>query len=93
MLQSLRLAIDIACIGVHSICKSECVLVRRNAVAAFKKIRKVDVTAAKLVHHIGRVAEAVVGVEHQRIAERKCVALLGQLVRLQRDCAIELVGV
>src|SRR5690349_2278953 len=44
--------------------------------ATAKEIGEVDEGPAQLVHDIGRVAEADVGIEHDRVAEREAEAFV-----------------
>ncbi len=92
VLQALGLAIDIAAVGIDPIGEGERIVGGGDRVPAFEEIGQIGVAAAELVHDIRRVAKAVVGIEHERIAEREGVAGLRDLMRLERDRAVERVG-
>jgi len=88
--QALRLSVQVSSVGIDAIGVSKGILIRRDGLTAVEKVGVVDERSAELIHDIGRVAVADVGIEDDGVAEWELETRIGKFVTRKRYRGVQI---
>jgi len=88
--QALRLSVQVSSVGIDAIGVSNGILIRRDGLTAVEKVGVVDERSAELIHDIGRVAVADVGIEDDGVAEWELETRIGKFVTRKRYRGVQI---